>query len=678
MSADHMAEIRFASPEPDSDLLDAVKALGDSQSKSVGLLPYAAWDDYAAAGHVLAALRGDQLLGYCAYRVPRDVIRIAHLVVLPTARGSGVARALVAQVTAKHPERRGIGLSCRRDWEATSVWPKLGFVALGERPGRSGARLPLTEWWLDFGHPDLLSWAPGAPNVAVAMDANIFIDLHTSNPNPEECRTREIVESLEDRIELIVTPELFNELNRQSDAAERVRLTQIAQSYPALRAPKEVVDEYEDSLNQGRQGALGTQDRSDRRHVAWAAAAKVQVLLTRDRKIRHQLGEAAQTSAGVSVCTPSTLVAVVHEAEMDGSYSPLALQSTAYSLREIAGSPMEAHCLLDSPGGERRGDYERLLESVSARHPQSHLTLIESPDSGPEAAIGVYVDAKTLVIPVARTGGTAIAQTVATQMTQLVRQWANEFGCSSIMLTDPHASATIREACSSDGFAPFQGGMAAVTITEALPVQTFNASLQRATESLPGKAAAAVQEIASQLALSPAALEHAFRPLRLTDADLPTWLVPIKPTWAADLFGYPEMLFQRTTQLGLSTEHIYYKKQKAGESAPGRVLWYASEPASAVFACSLLVGVRDATPKELFRSFSRLGVYTFEHVKSHVGGDGKVRALNVTDTEIFPSPVPLRRLREIATGLGEPLNLIGAKLVSSDLFAALISEGRSQ
>jgi hypothetical protein len=93
------------------------------------------------------------------------------------------------------------------------------------------------------------------------------------------------------------------------------------------------------------------------------------------------------------------------------------------------------------------------------------------------------------------------------------------------------------------------------------------------------------------------------------DANIPTWIVPIKSPWATELFGYPEMLFPRSNVLGLSTEHVYYKAGRAGEEAPGRILWYASAPTHQLFACSLLVDVRDGSATDLYRKYQRLGVH---------------------------------------------------------------------
>lgn len=95
-------------------------------------------------------------------------------------------------------------------------------------------------------------------------------------------------------------------------------------------------------------------------------------------------------------------------------------------------------------------------------------------------------------------------------------------------------------------------------------------------------------------------LEHQVRPVRLSDQDLDTWLLPIKPAYAMDLFGYPPQLFDRP--------------DSSGERWPGRVVWYASQPESKAFAVSSIVEVEDLHAHTAYRKYQRLGVYTLDRL----------------------------------------------------------------
>lgn len=166
---------RLLSPGPSDALFAAVRELGDAHRKFVGLLPFEAWRDYAERGQVLVAIDdsavpGDGLraavAGYTAYRTPRDEVVIAHLVVNPVARGKGVARVLVDELSRIYSKRRGIAAACRADFEANTMWPRLGFVPMGSKPGRGRDQQTLTYWWRDHGHPDLMTWS--GPRIGAA------------------------------------------------------------------------------------------------------------------------------------------------------------------------------------------------------------------------------------------------------------------------------------------------------------------------------------------------------------------------------------------------------------------------------------------------------------------------------------------------------------------------------
>ncbi len=670
--------MQLVTPAPGSDLFNEAKALGDSESKNIGLLPHAAWDDYAASGRLLVATAANKLVGYALYRIPRNEVRIAHLVIKPEARGQGIARLLVTEIASRHQQRRGIGLRCRRDWVANSAWPALGFVSIGEREGRGAERLPLTEWWYDFGHPDLLSWAPGDSTVTAIIDANIFIDLHSLAPNTTAEQTRTLIASLSDRVDLVVTPELLNELNRQPDDHERTRLISIARSYPTVRATVADVDDAMHRLTSRLKFIpSSTQDRSDARHIAWAMATGISVLITRDQTARRRWTAASVEESGVTICTPSTLVAVVHSKEESGAYTPAALSGTEFETQEVSSTPDAALVFLDTGGSERRSEFERRMEEVSASRPHSRLTLVRDATAEPAALLGIVPNGRVLSTPLVRVQPGPLAQTLAAQMTQQLRNAAADLDCTSIRLTDPHAPGEVLKACQADGFVRDGAhNHIALTLPGLVKAHDLANVIDKALAGHSTEHSHAIRSMLSMLSVqSPAALEHALRPLHVVDADIPTWLVPIQRQWASDLFGYPEMLLPRSNSLGLSTEHVYYKAGRAGETSPGRILWYASKPTSAVFACSLLVDVQDGSAHDLYRRYQRLGVYSYADVRKIEESAGSVRALNVTDSVVLPSPVPLGRLRQLAETTGDSLNLVGSKKMSASLFASLMTEG---
>ena len=75
--------------------------------------------------------------------------------VLDEYRGQGIAKQLVNKLKDLASTQKVIKLHCRRDFPANSLWPRLNFVAYGDRPSRSLGR-ELTIWHLILAPDDQL------------------------------------------------------------------------------------------------------------------------------------------------------------------------------------------------------------------------------------------------------------------------------------------------------------------------------------------------------------------------------------------------------------------------------------------------------------------------------------------------------------------------------------------
>lgn len=693
MSGDETIDVTFHLPSPNSELLAAARAMGDSQARTLGLLPYAAWDDYAAGSRILCVLKAprtpardddSELLGYAAFRTPRGAIALTHLAVSPRMRKHGIARMLVDELQRRNPQLRGISARCRRDYPAHHVWPRLGFVAQGDRKGRSVDGHLLTDWWLDFGHPDLLTWQGGTETTTpIVVDTNVFLALHSPNPN----RGGDVVEALSavsGRLQILVTPELRNELNRNSDTVERRRLMQIAQSYPQLPVSSSVLQEKESFLLQKlSRSPVSVQDRSDARHVAYAMAAGIGTVVTQDRNAKARLGAAAR-ELGVVITNPFELVVRLDELEDRPSYSPQALKSTGYSLAEVGADDSDLKDFISTAHGERRRDYEATCNGLAAGRPYSHRLLLRDPLGRPIGLIGTAAPtAEVLTVPLLRIHDCALQSSVAAQLVGQLRSSTNNHHAKVIVVSDQALDSSLFEALREDGFHAFPGGMAAISIRAAVTSDQLRVRWCHLMEALPEpwrRALKTLSDVVQQPHTPTTAyqLEHQLRPLRILDGGLDTWILSIKPGFATDLFGYPPQLFDRQADLGIQREHVYFRGAKSGERSPGRILWYATDPQSEVFAVSSLVEVRDMLPDSAYRKYRRLGVYDLDQMRETAKASRTVRALRVTDTELLDIPVSLTRLRDIERMTDRTLQLVSANKIDETWFSEIMKEAFSR
>lgn len=684
-SADDV-DITFVAALPGTEVLTQARELGDSQTQTLGLLPYAAWDEYAAQGRILCALetgtstsdRGPapHLLGYTAFRTPRGTIALTHLAVSPAARRRGVARQLVNELRRRYPNSRGISARCRRDYAATDVWPRMGFVAQGDRRGRSIDGHLLTDWWLDFGQPDLLTWQGGTETTTpIVIDTNIFLALHGEDGN----QIAQVMAAVADRVQILVTPELSNELNRNTNDRERQRLIRIAQGYPQLPVSAASVDEKVAILVE-RLGhrPSSTQDQSDARQVAYAIAAGIELVVTQDRNAKSRLGSAAR-DLGVTITNPYELVVRLDEREDQPSYSPQALKSTGYSLTEAGSDNSDLRDFINTAHGERRSDFETVCNQLAAHRPQSHRLLLRDPLGQPIGLIGTTSTADALTVSLLRIRTCALQSSVAAQLVGHLRTLASSSAAEAIIVEDDALDSSLYEALREDGYHPYPGGLIAITIRAALISEELRERWPQVVSSLPAHQRRALDSMSAivrqaHTALIAYQLEHQLRPLRLLDSDIGTWILSIKPAFATDLFGYPPQLFVRQSDLGIQREHVYFRGGKSGETYPGRVLWYATDPHKEIFAVSSLVEVRDLPPHVAHRRYRRLGVYDLRLLRDTAKTTGTVRALRVTDTEILDRPIPLARLREMEDKTGRTLQLVSANKIDATWFRGLMGE----
>lgn len=679
--------MEFETPPPGSRLYLAAQRLGDSQSRFLGLLPHAAWQEYATAGRVLCATETEsaktqRLLGYVAFRLPGSQIKIAHLVVSPDSRRNGVAAALIRELRCRYPDRRGIYARCRRDYPAHAVWPRLGFTALGNRPGRSTQGHLLTDWCLDFGHRDLLTWE-GAQRttIPVVLDVNVFIALHGRN---SDSQLTQVMSALEDRLELLVTPELNNEINRLEDGTERERLLQVAQQYPRLPVPPTAVAEREAAILSGVAiKPKRRQDVSDIRHIAYASAAGIDILVTEDRRARSRLRGAAAAHANITLTGVLNLVALLDEREGDPAYSPRALHETGFTLGEAKGDGSELPSFISTASSERRPEFERTCNILASNRPASRRVVIRDSEGSAVGLLGVSDEGEALEARLLRTRSAPLRESVAAQLVGHLRVLAYETSREVIVVTDPHLDPVVRSALQEDGYHPSDSGHIAISFHGSLRTKELRSRLTSIAQRLTTSQREAISPISDVAARRPSAvgafqIEHQLRPLRLLDQPLETWLLPVKPAYAAELFGYPRQLFDRPSGLGMSREHVFFRGQKSGEQSPARVLWYASAPVKSVFAISSLVGVSDLNPYQADRKFHRLGVYTLDRLKQTAERSGHVRALRLADTEILQRPVPLEIMKRLADESGQTLRLFSATRVSPKLFAKLMREAMTE
>ncbi|MCZ7646217.1 MAG: GNAT family N-acetyltransferase [Planctomycetota bacterium] len=687
-----MAEIRITTVSPSSPLLRQIKELGDSQSATLGFLPAGAFDEFAVRKKVIAATNADgALLGYTLYRVAREMAFVVHLCVDPAHRRQGVAKALHDALVEATQDFRGLQLRCRREYEATKVWPGFGYSKIDEIPGRGKDGKPLVVWRIDHGHKDLFTDLDEAPErshaLKVAIDANIFYDLDPQNASPPEESMYLEADWLKDAIEIRVTAEVSVEIDRNDDPAARKRQLNRYRTYPKAQAPRQRLLALAEKLENLFGKPNSEQDRSDLRHLAHAMGAGCSVFVTRDQRLLDKSEKVAESLA-IAVLRPAQLIVHVDELLQGDAYAPARFSGTTLHVRRITHEDVNgllAAFQIDKLGETRKG-FRELLTSCMAASPETSTFVVE--DEGgeeikPLALYACKLNQGQLVVPMLRVQDDQLGATMIRHLLFRLLTSAAEQACGKFVVSEPLLPTQAVRALQEDHFLKAGKGWERALIPKILS----QAEAAREINAVRSPAVHVPQERGEYRLVGGAAaastIEHVFWPLKIADGDLPTYIVPIRPEWAKHLFDEGLAmgeLFGVDMGLAFNREGVYYKAARPRMEAPGRILWYVSQDPMQIRASSRLVEVRLGGPKELFSLYKRLGVWNWKDVFgcAHKNLDTSIMALRFDDTLLFNSPVALDRIRSILRDAECPSPLMTAHRVPPGVFERIYRLGTNK
>lgn len=660
-----------------SDDLWAVDELMKRDSRTLGFLPTEALTDYLHKGHVLGAKIGsEKLIGYLLFAPSQSRFRIVQLCVAQEFRGCGIANRLLEELKSVATTQSAITLSCRRDFPAHSMWPKLGFVSIGDKPGRSAAGHLLTLWHLpltpanqmDLG---LFKAQTSDETVDVIIDAQVFFDL--SNPDSDESERSSALLSdfLVDSLNLWITDELLNEIDRRDDPKQRQAERNRLQQFPQVTYSPRLVDDFYGRLKDILPDRTASQI-SDIRHIAKAASSDVNVFVTRDQALLKKAQDILDLT-NLRVLSPTELIIELHELFEGQAYRPdrvsgLRLGWHRFTARDYASLPVNS--FLNEGEGQRqlRAELDRYLD----RPNEYQCELLKAEDSAGAIRVISATSNEAITIPLARVARTAdrslfgrflIADTIAKAVNK--NQDMVEFQLSGLtpsLIPDLIEMGFTRR---KDTFTKF----------------CFSRCLDR------GDVLRKIAALSPQLGpaydeVSDLELERFCAPVSL-NAEQNYFLVPIQPGYAMSLIDRPlssSDMFGGDPSVLLRWENVYYRRAATAQKilkAPGRILWYVSRSQKQIVAVSHLDEVVIDTAKELLRKFKKFGVLGWEELYDMCDGDTSVElmALRFSHTFVFRRRIPLNDVRAVYREDASGLTVQGPTRIPASRFQKLFNLG---
>jgi GNAT superfamily N-acetyltransferase len=662
-----LADVILTEVQPGSAELNAVIALSKRYQATLGQLPYAAFTDVASAGGLLGAIVDGELGGYVLFARRGRWVAITQLCVAEELRGRSLGLQLVEETARRNPSSPGIRLRCRTDFAANDAWPSLGFMARGQRAGRSRAGHLLTDWWRPISDESLLTFRGlDLQRLPVAMDTNVFRDI--AEPRVEFAESLALEDDwVEDLAELFVTSEVHNEI------AGTDRELGLLTKLPRFRDLMSTPDEWQPLarlLRETLPGGSGV-GAADLRHVAQSIAGQAQFLVTRDGPLLKLASEIEELHS-LAVVSPAELLSRLHFSQNKEAYDPAVVASSNLQLRRGHSVPSKADFTRFCHEGASASTLLERVRSVLAKTDSGgEFHLLETGDGELVALTAFIVSGEKTAITVLRAGGGPRSYTIVRHLAHELRVRQLARGGGKVVVTDD-LSDVVERALVNEGFVVGPGGAEAEVDPQ---IYTQTEPFLSIMGGLPAEA---------PLAAAVGRFELERWPAKVFVGEVPSYIVPVRPAFAKTLLGYEEpqlSLWERPDSLATARQHVYYRSPISTIRAPGRILWWVSggPPRGGIRGVSWIDEVETRTPRILFERYGRGGVLTEQQIRTHAKvrsgwRDPAATAIRFSRTEVFDRPITLPQAKEIYPPIGRNGFLVSTRPVSERVFELFYRE----
>lgn len=663
----------------DSPLLQEVKKLADDNKQTLSFQVYSVYERYAKNPGIIVALLNRELVGYLIWSInsKERYANVWQLCIKPEHRGKKITKLLNNKLIELTQNRvRRIRLECKEKYGIDEMWRKLGYVPVYEKPAKTPGDT-LKVWFIEYFHPAYQSiFSPEAISDSLklksAIDAktlyNLIKESHSS-------KTQSLsINWLKRDLGVCITDEIFNEIDvdREYSSSDKKVLREIVnsqffkQDFDLNLFQKKLSDIHaflvESSI---------TLDETLVRHLARCAASDIPYFITSQEALLKQ-SEFCYINFGVRVISLEDMVNLREEIVEQLNYQPLRLTNNTIEQRSLARFDLR-QLSQEMCRNNLDENHEKLLKKLrlytsDPQHFKSNVLLYDG-----QPYVCVVYDVSRLheiEVPILRKiSNSTISNTLINYMVNKLLKLTISTKNDFLRITDSFLEEPEKTALRSQYFVKSPHGF------EWLKCCPLNSLSADNTIKLLKKVDRENHDYSSigNLLISLLSSEEFFKdpframdierllwPLKIEDANIPSYIVPIKPEAAKELFE--ENLARETlfgvnkSSLFFSLESAYYKSPSpnAGlKKAPARILWYVSKSRdggysnlSTIRACSQVDDVIFDSPEELHKRFQHLGFYNLNQIQKCADKKGKVMAIKFSHTELFDKPIDLKIIQQ--------------------------------
>jgi len=687
-----LSKIKFASLKQ----VDDIDKLWGIDRATLGFMSRGAFIQAIKKRWILVYINEDKVVGYLQFRFTQKTqcLSIVHLCVDRDYRGLGISDFLINKlVEIFKNQSRGIRLNCRTDYKhAIAFWTRYGFIPKGQLPSRgSDENVHLITWWYSFGTLDLFS-ANNADKVNAVLDFNIIAKM--MEPEQDELTRQEILalqsDWLASEVEYFRTSETTSEIFRDQNTERRNRSKAFLKNFQELNVDKSMMPEFEKELLKIYKGKTDN-DQSDRRQITEAILSGFAYFVTLDDGILMHRKEVLE-KFGINILRPIDFVSEIDLTINSIDYYPDRLSGNNFTIGKLIPSERESleKIFLSNQTGEKKAAFNLKINNTLA-HVNGGITVIKEKDQC--VAFFAFTDGgKFLEVPLLRTRQYTLRQTIFMQnITDLLKLTLSQ-NKQFLAITDLHLTPNEKQILLNFSFFEVDSKWIRAMSQGIVSLNTMDEELSTISNTIP-PLSELIKKIGSANALdyylNMFSLEKLLWPLKIKEADIPCFIVPIKPHFARELFDTKAAkgeLWGVEPKLIWSKENVYYRNIAPNvEKFPARILWYSSASKSssrqkAVVCSSYLDEVIIGPAKELFKKHERYGVYSWEkHILPLAKNDANkpIKILRFSDSEAFEIPISLVQLKEILFQANESDNNFQSPLkIKNSTFMKIYALGK--
>lgn len=643
----------------DSMFFPKVISLGRKYAATLGFMPEGGFEDHARKKCIIIAHEGDALCGYVMYReVPRHSrISIVHLCVDEAFRGQKVSKLLLDSLRQEYETSysfNGISLNCRDDYEyATKIWQRYGFTPRNKIRSRSQDEHYLTFWWYSFNKPDLFSQiVADSTKIKALLDANIIMKLRDAGDIkflPAEDPTCLLADWLVDETEFYYASEMFNEISRDTDKQRVKRTKGFLNNFQEASHNIEVRKSVSKSLSRIMTG-ITENDVSDREQVATCIVSDIKYFLTFDEGILEHR-DSIEQEYNVKIMTPQEFTITLDQILHEDSYSPRQISGAAsHTISKVSTSEVNAciNVFWYKKSKEQKKEFVNIFYGILNDQRNTVETIKKEGEH--MALYATRREEDCVIVSLLRLVESQNEITILMGLLSQLISRSIESGVSRLIIAEEQLKENHKEVLCRFGF------LNKDRVFEKMILRGIVVKSQLSQYCLDNDMQIDIPDLDNDMRLFE--FERFLFPLKISDLNIPCYVVPIKPKWAQELFDTREadsLLFGVDITRLWNVENVYYRSARTlTERVPARILWYVSADNhysrnKGVVATSYLDEVVTGLPKDLYRKFKHYGIYEWDDVYKLCGRDvyKPIRAIRFSHTEVFNSIVPYNELLKI-------------------------------